>query len=73
MYRLGFATLLASRPSRRRDLVCAMVAARIVAPHTKLATTRRRQTTTLAEDYGVADASEDELLNRPGSPGDSLV
>ncbi len=61
MYRLGFAGLLAARPSRERDLVCAMVAARIIAPHTKLATTRWWHTTTLAEDFGVADASEDEL------------
>ena len=61
MSRLGFAALLAARPSRQRDLVCAMVAARIIAPHTKLATTRWWHTTTLAEDYGVADASEDEL------------
>ena len=61
MYRLEFAALLAARGSRQRDLVCAMVAARIIAPHTKLATTRWWHTTTLAEDYGVADASEDEL------------
>src|SRR5437867_1980415 len=32
MQRLGFDTLLASRPSRERDLVLAMVAARIVDP-----------------------------------------
>ena len=38
-----------------------MVAARIVAPHTKLATTRWWHTTTLAEDFGVADADEDDL------------
>jgi len=37
------------------------VAARIVAPHTKLATTRWWHTTTLAQDFGVADASEDDL------------
>jgi hypothetical protein len=61
MGRLGFDRLLAARPSRERDLVCAMVAARIVAPHTKLATTRWWQTTTLAEDLGVHEASEDEL------------
>ena len=61
MYRLGFAGFLAARPSRERDLVCAMVAARIIAPHTKLATTRWWHTTTLAEDFGVADASEDQL------------
>jgi hypothetical protein len=35
-----------------------MVAARIVAPQTKLATTRWWHTTTLAEDFGVAEASE---------------
>jgi transposase len=59
--RLGLAAVIATKPSRERDLVCAMVAARIVAPHTKLATTRWWHTTTLAEDYRVADASEDEL------------
>ena len=61
MQRVGFAALLASKPCRERDLVVAMVAARIVAPHTKLATTRWWHTTTLADDFGVADASEDEL------------
>jgi transposase len=61
MQQLGFESLLASRPCRQRDLVLAMVAARIVAPHTKLATTRWWHTTTLAEDFGVAEASEDDL------------
>ena len=59
--RLGLASLLGAKASRERSLVLAMVAARIVAPHTKLATTRWWHTTTLAEDFGVADASEDEL------------
>jgi hypothetical protein len=40
MQRLGFESLLATRASPERDRVCAMVAARILAPHTKLATTR---------------------------------
>jgi hypothetical protein len=61
MQRLGLASVLASKPCRERDLVLAMIASRIVAPHTKLATTRWWHTTTLAEDLGVADASEDEL------------
>lgn len=61
MQHLGFASLLATRSSRERDLVCAMVAARVIAPHTKLATTRWWNTTTLAEEFGVADATEDEL------------
>jgi transposase len=61
LQRLGLASVLASKPCRERDLVLAMVAARIVAPHTKLATTRWWHTTTLGEDFGVADANEDDL------------
>jgi transposase len=61
LQRLGFASVLGSKPCRERDLVLAMVASRILAPHTKLATTRWWHTTTLAEDFGVADASEDDL------------
>jgi len=61
MRRLGFDELLSSRPCPERDLVAAMVAARIVEPHTKLATTRWWHTTTLAEDLGVEEATEDEL------------
>src|ERR1700704_3620224 len=61
LQRLGFASVIASKPCRERDLVLAMVASRIVAPHTKLATTRWWHTTTLAEGFGVADASEDDL------------
>jgi len=61
MQRLGLESLLASRSSRQRDLVSAMVASRILAPHTKLATTRWWHTTTLAEDFAVGDANEDDL------------
>ncbi|CAN7739961.1 IS1634 family transposase [Variovorax sp. LjRoot178] len=61
MASLGMASLLASKPCRERELVLAMVAARIAAPHTKLATTRWWHTTTLAEDFGVAEADEDDL------------
>jgi transposase len=61
MQRLGLESLVASRRSRERDLVCAMVAARIIAPHTKLATTRWWHTTTLAEEFEVTDADEDDL------------
>ena len=61
LLRLGFASLVASKACRERDLVLAMVAARIIAPHTKLATTRWWHTTTLAEDLGVVDADEDDL------------
>ena len=61
MQRLGFASLLGSKPCLERDLVLAMVASRILAPHTKLATTRWWHTTTLAEDFGVASCDEDDL------------
>ena len=61
MQQLGFSKLLNARSCPERDLVCAMVAARILAPQTKLATTRWWHTTTLAEDFGVTDADEDDL------------
>jgi transposase len=61
MQRLQVERLLAARPSRERDVVCAMIAARVLAPHTKLATTRWWHTTTLADEFGVAQADEDDL------------
>jgi transposase len=61
LQRVGFAALLSAKPCRERDLVLAMVGARIIAPHTKLATTRWWHTTTLAEEFGVVDADEDDL------------
>ena len=61
MQQLGFEGLIGSRPSRERDLVVAMVAARIVDPDSKLATTRWWHTTTLPADLGVSDADEDAL------------
>ena len=61
MQRLGFASLLASKPGPERDLVQAMVASRIACPTTKLATTRLWHTSTLAQEFGVSDATEDDL------------
>ena len=63
MKRLGFDTLVASRRSRERDLVVAMVAARVLAPKpkSKLATPRWWDNTTLPDLLGVADADEDDL------------
>jgi len=58
---LGFDQLIASTRSRERDLVVAMIAARILEPDSKLATTRWWQTTTLPADLNVADADEDDL------------
>ena len=61
MQRLGFEALIASRASPERDAVCALVAARILAPHTKLATTRWWHTTTLPDEFGVVEADENDL------------
>ncbi|HVD01761.1 MAG TPA: IS1634 family transposase [Candidatus Dormibacteraeota bacterium] len=61
MRKLGFSALLDPASSRDRDLVLAMIAARVLEPASKLATTRLWQESTLATDLGVADADEDEL------------
>lgn len=61
MRRLGMAELISSRPSRERDLVLAMITARVLAPDSKLATSRWWHTTTIPEEFGVADADEDDL------------
>jgi transposase len=59
--KLGLDTLIASKRSRQRDLVLAMIVQRILAPCSKLATTRDWHTTTLAEELGVEEADENEL------------
>ena len=61
LQRLGLAGLVSSKSCRERDLVLAMVASRILSPHTKLATTRWWHSTTLPEEFGVVDADEDDL------------
>jgi hypothetical protein len=62
---LGLDRLLGSRRCRERDLVTAMIVARIVEPRSKLATGRavHRDTahSTLGELLGVEDAEADEL------------
>jgi transposase len=61
MKRLDMAGLLDSQPGTKRDLVLAMIAARVLEPHTKLATVRWWHNTTLAEEIGVKGAGEDDL------------
>ncbi len=63
MQRLGFAGLIASRASRQRNLVLGMVAARILEPDSKLATTRWWKTTTLPATLDISDADEDDLYD----------
>lgn len=56
--RLGVENLLASRPSKERSLIAALVAFRVLSPKSKLATTRAWLDTTLAVELGVQDADE---------------
>ena len=51
MQRLGIESLIGSRPSPERDRILALIAARVLAPHTS----------TLAEEFGVSAADEDDL------------
>jgi len=59
--RLGIDRLLSAKRGRERDLVVAMIVARLLDPGSKLATTRTWQSTTLATELEVEEADEDEL------------
>src|SRR3954447_21843629 len=61
--KLGLDDLIATEPSRRRALVVAMIAERLLFPCSKLANTRHWHDTTLAEELEVADATEDQLYD----------
>jgi transposase len=61
--KLGLDDLIASEPSRRRSLVIAMIAERLIFPSSKLANTRHWHDTTLAEELDVADATADQLYD----------
>jgi transposase len=63
MKHLGLEDILASTSSRERSLVVGMIAARIIDPESKLATTRWWHTTTLPDILGVHDADEDDLYD----------
>jgi hypothetical protein len=53
--------LLDPKPSRQRDLVLAMIVARVLQPASKLATTRLWTATSLASTLDVEEATADEL------------
>ena len=61
MQRLGLAQLLSTRPCAERQRVLAMIAARILSPKSKLATTRWWDTTTLPELFEL-DACDEQAL-----------
>jgi hypothetical protein len=63
--KLGVHKLLAAKPCRERELVCAMLVARVLEARSKLATARQLQTqtasSTLGEVLGLGDINEDHL------------
>ncbi|MGA8103414.1 MAG: IS1634 family transposase [Candidatus Acidiferrales bacterium] len=59
--RLELDRLISAQRCRERDLVVAMIVQRLTDPCSKLATTREWHTTTLAEELGVAEATENDL------------
>ena len=61
IHQLHLESVISSKRCRERDLVVAMIVQRLIDPCSKLATTRAWHTTTLAEELGIADATEDEL------------
>lgn len=61
MMHLDFDRLICARNCRKRDLVIAMVTARILAPSSKLATTRWWDITSLPQMLEIEDADENEL------------
>jgi len=71
--RLKLDRLISAERCRERDLVVAMIVQRLIDPCSKLATTRAWHSTTLAEELGVGEATEDDryeamdwLLDRQG-------
>ncbi len=65
MRRLGLDQLIASCPSRQRSLVLGMIAARLIAPSSKLATARgwdlKTLNSSLGEVLGIEGATADDL------------
>ncbi len=63
MKKLNFSKLISSRSSAERDIVLGMVAARILEPQSKLATTQWWSDTTLPEIFDIQGANEDDLYS----------
>ena len=58
---LGFDTLISSTPSGERDIICALVAARILRQDSELPTTRWWNTVTLGDVFGIEDVDADAV------------
>ena len=59
--KLGLESVLSAQRCRERDLVVGVIVERLLSPSSKLATPREWHSTTLAEELGVQDATEDDL------------
>src|SRR4051812_29276031 len=59
---LDLERLIGRERSRERDLVVAMICQRLIGPGSKLSATRRLGQSTLADELGVGEVSEGELL-----------
>ena len=59
--KLGLDTMISAQRCGERDLVVGMIVQRLISPSSKLATTREWHSTTLAEELGVQEATEDDL------------
>jgi transposase len=59
--RLELDRLISAKRCRERDLVVAMIVQRLIDPCSKLATTREWHSTTLAEELGLVEATENDL------------
>ena len=58
---LGLDRMLSSKRCRQRDIILALIVARILFPSSKLQSTRRWQSCTLGSELDVLDVSHDEL------------
>lgn len=61
MRKLDLARLIDPKPSRERDLVLALVAERLLAPASKLGTTRLWHSSTLPEELSLGEVDVEEL------------
>jgi hypothetical protein len=59
---LDLERLISREPCRERDLAVALICQRLLAPGSKLSATRRFSKTTLAEELGLGEVGEAELL-----------
>ena len=59
--RLGLDTILAAKRCRERDIILGLIVERLIAPCSKLATTRLWETTTLGSALGLEDIAVEEV------------